>query len=78
MGVDRKLTALAEDRSAKDDEMKGLERTLVQVLVEQQKKLLALLSEVSCGLHPLPSMIYSNCISRLADESKLEMVECVL
>lgn len=51
MGVDSKLTALAEDRSAKDDEMKGLERTLVQVLVEQQKKLLALLSEVSCILH---------------------------
>ncbi|CAM9879044.1 unnamed protein product [Laminaria digitata] len=44
--LDGKLAALAESRSIKDEEVKGLERTLVQVLVEQQKKLLALLSEV--------------------------------
>lgn len=44
--VDGKLGGLAESRAAKDEEMKDLERTLVQVLVEQQKKLLSLLSEV--------------------------------
>ncbi|CAN0355186.1 unnamed protein product [Hapterophycus canaliculatus] len=47
VALDTKLNNLAESRSVKDDEMKGLERTLVQVLVEQQKKLLSLLSEVS-------------------------------
>ncbi|CAM9607627.1 unnamed protein product, partial [Ectocarpus fasciculatus] len=40
-----KLGGLAESRAEKEEEMKGLERTLVQVLVEQQKKLLSLLSE---------------------------------
>lgn len=44
--MDGKLADLAESRSVKDEEMKGLERTLVEVLVEQQKKLLAVLSEV--------------------------------
>lgn len=48
VGVENKLSALAEARSVKEDEMKGLERTLVQVLVEQQKKLLELLSQVGC------------------------------
>lgn len=47
VAVDGKLGALAESRAVKDEEMKGLERTLVQVLVEQQKKLLSLLSEVN-------------------------------
>lgn len=58
--MDGKLAALAESRSNKDEEMKGLERTLVQVLVEQQKKLLTLLSEVrkciqaeTCGISTL-------------------------
>lgn len=46
VAVDGKLAAMANARSVKDEEMKGLERTLVQVLVEQQKKLLGLLSEV--------------------------------
>lgn len=46
VAVDGKLSGLAESRAVKDEEMKGLERTLVQVLVEQQKKLLSLLSEV--------------------------------
>lgn len=46
VAVDCKLSDLAESRAVKDEEMKGLERTLVQVLVEQQKKLLSLLSEV--------------------------------
>ena len=46
VAVDGKLGGLAESRAVKDEEMKGLERTLVQVLVEQQKKLLSLLSEV--------------------------------
>lgn len=41
---------MAEARLVKDDEMKGLERTLVEVLVEQQKKLLELLSEVGFTL----------------------------
>ncbi|CAM9178368.1 unnamed protein product [Scytosiphon promiscuus] len=45
VALDTKLNNLAESRSVKDEEMKGLERTLVQVLVEQQKKLLSLLSE---------------------------------
>ncbi|CAN0387650.1 unnamed protein product [Ectocarpus sp. 8 AP-2014] len=47
VAVDGKLGGLAESRAEKEEEMKGLERTLVQVLVEQQKKLLSLLSEVS-------------------------------
>lgn len=46
VAVDGKLSGLAESRAVKDEEMKGLERTLVQVLVEQQKKLLSVLSEV--------------------------------
>lgn len=44
--LDSKLAVLAEARAGKEEDMKGLERILVQVLVEQQKKLLALLSEV--------------------------------
>lgn len=44
--VNGRLADLAELRSTKDDEMKSLERDLVQVLVEQQKKLLVLLGEV--------------------------------
>lgn len=55
MALDTKLNNLAESREVKDEEMKGLERTLVQVLVEQQKKLLSLLSEV--GLVVLSSWI---------------------
>lgn len=51
--VDKKLTALGEARAVKDDEMKELERTLVEVLVEQQKKLLALLAEVNAPLLPV-------------------------
>ncbi|CAN0265335.1 unnamed protein product [Ectocarpus sp. 12 AP-2014] len=47
VAVDGKLGGLAESRAEKEEEMKGLERTLVQVLVEQQKKLLSLLSEVN-------------------------------
>lgn len=46
VAVDGKLGALADSRGVKDEEMKALERTLVQVLVEQQKKLLSTLSEV--------------------------------
>lgn len=58
VAVDGKLSGLAESRAVKDEEMKGLERTLVQVLVEQQKKLLSLLSEVGLlrrlgGRYPL-------------------------
>lgn len=58
VAVDGKLSGLAESRAVKDEEMKSLERTLVQVLVEQQKKLLSLLSEVGLlrrlgGRYPL-------------------------
>ncbi|CAM9389092.1 unnamed protein product, partial [Choristocarpus tenellus] len=50
-GVDDRLVSLAGVRAQKDEEMKGLERSLVEVLVEQQKKLLRLLSEVSQQQH---------------------------
>eukprot|EP00586_Coscinodiscus_wailesii_P005161 CAMPEP_0172479112 /NCGR_PEP_ID=MMETSP1066-20121228/3480_1 /TAXON_ID=671091 /ORGANISM="Coscinodiscus wailesii, Strain CCMP2513" /LENGTH=228 /DNA_ID=CAMNT_0013239285 /DNA_START=46 /DNA_END=732 /DNA_ORIENTATION=+ len=45
--IDGRLTALAAEKEEKDDEMKVLEGVLVQVLVEQQKMLLEILSE--CG-----------------------------
>lgn len=69
VAVDGKLSDLAESRAVKDEEMKGLERTLVQVLVEQQKKLLSLLSEVGfpwplAGFTPLGKYI---CITRPFD-----------
>lgn len=57
VAVDGKLSGLAESRAVKDEEMKGLERTLVQVLVEQQKKLLSLLSEVGF-LRPLGGILW--------------------
>jgi len=43
-GVDAKIEALVEARHAKEDEMKALERALVEVLVEQQRRLLALIT----------------------------------
>ena len=43
-GVEEKLAELTEQRQDKEDDMKDLERSLVQVMVEQQKKLLKLLT----------------------------------
>jgi len=42
--IDMKLKTIVEKKDEADDRMKKLERTLVEVLVEQQKKLLAILS----------------------------------
>jgi len=44
-GVDAKLKELMESKEDAEDRMKGLERMLVEVLVEQQKKLLSILSQ---------------------------------
>lgn len=44
-GVDSKLKELMESKEDAEDRMKGLERMLVEVLVEQQKKLLSILSQ---------------------------------
>lgn len=44
-GVDEKLEELNDQRQGKEDEMKDLERKLVEVMVEQQKKLLKTLTE---------------------------------
>ena len=41
--VEKKLQQIDDARQDKEDEMKELERNLVQLLVEQQKKLLAVL-----------------------------------
>merc|ERR1711907_679312 len=46
-GVDDKLLELNDQRQSKEDEMKDLERNLVEVMVEQQKKLLKTLTEVN-------------------------------
>ena len=43
--VDKKLKELMENKEDCEDKMKKLERTLVEVLVEQQKKLLTILSQ---------------------------------
>jgi len=43
--VDAKLKELMENKEDAEDRMKGLERMLVEVLVEQQKKLLSILSQ---------------------------------
>ena len=43
-GVDEKLLELNDARQMKEDEMKDLERNLVEVMVEQQKKLLKILT----------------------------------
>merc|ERR1712046_182938 len=43
-GVDAKLHELADQRQEKEDDMKDLERNLVEVMVEQQKKLLKTLT----------------------------------
>jgi len=43
--VEARLSELGDQRQDKEDEMKVLERKLVEVLVEQQKKLLQILSE---------------------------------
>ena len=45
--TDKKLQALNEARENKEDEMKALERRLVELLVSQQKKLLAILQEAA-------------------------------
>ena len=44
-GVDEKLKDLMESKEEAEDRMKTLERTLVEVLVEQQKKLLGILAQ---------------------------------
>ncbi|OQS04939.1 hypothetical protein THRCLA_02868 [Thraustotheca clavata] len=43
-GIDAKLQELHGSQRAKEEEMKGLERQLVQILVEQQKQLLSLIT----------------------------------
>jgi hypothetical protein len=45
--VDDRLQEEQERREAKEQEMKNLERKLVELLVAQQKKLLAILQEAS-------------------------------
>jgi hypothetical protein len=45
-GVETKLQELQVQQKKKEDEMKGLERELVQILVEQQKQLLSLVVSV--------------------------------
>lgn len=66
LSLDKKLSELGEARSAKDDEMKELEKSLVQVLVEQQKKLLVVLNEV--GLSSAQSTTWRHRIwKRLGD-----------
>ena len=45
--TDSRLTRLNEARESKEDEMKALERRLVELLVSQQKKLLAILQEAA-------------------------------
>jgi hypothetical protein len=41
---ENKLIALNRKKSAADDEMRDLEKSLVEILVDQQKKLLAMSS----------------------------------
>lgn len=43
--VDAKIKELMDNKEDAEDRMKGLERMLVEVLVEQQKKLLSILSQ---------------------------------
>ena len=43
--VDSKITACNDRRQEKEDSMKALERQLVEILVEQQKRLLSILTE---------------------------------
>ena len=43
--VDTKLKEIMDNKEEAEDRMKGLERMLVEVLVEQQKKLLSILSQ---------------------------------
>lgn len=43
--VDSKITACNDRRQEKEDAMKALERQLVEILVEQQKRLLSILTE---------------------------------
>ena len=50
-GVDEKLLELNDQRQSKEDDMKDLERNLVEVMVEQQKKLLKTLTEARAGKH---------------------------
>ena len=45
--TDKKLANLNDARENKEDEMKALERRLVELLVSQQKKLLAILQEAA-------------------------------
>merc|ERR1712054_195425 len=48
-GVDEKLLELNDQRQSKEDDMKDLERNLVEVMVEQQKKLLKTLTQARAG-----------------------------
>ena len=41
---EKKLMALSREKSNADDEMRDLEKSLVEILVDQQKKLLAISS----------------------------------
>merc|ERR1712046_62620 len=45
--LDVSMGKLVDERQEKEDQMKALERQLVELLVEQQKKLLAILTAAS-------------------------------
>mmetsp|Transcript_23629 Transcript_23629/g.30732 ORF Transcript_23629/g.30732 Transcript_23629/m.30732 type:complete len:88 (+) Transcript_23629:2-265(+) len=45
--LDNEIATLSDEREAKEDEIKLLERELVELLVTQQKKLLAILQEAA-------------------------------
>ena len=50
VSIDEKIAAVDDERNRKEDKLKELERQLVELLVEQQKKLLEVLSAFNSTL----------------------------